>query len=348
MLFKLENPNMGQERLSLSTILIAICTTWLFYFNSTPVLSATFSNRVIKPSATWQYKREISIDNRGDKVSDAVIQIQFNNEEFDYTKVKAAGADIRFSTSSGKLSGAGLPYWIEQWNDNGVSRIWVKVPMLKAHSKAIIQMYYGNSDAQAVSNGNTTFLFFDDFENGDYSKQWTNVSVGEVVEQNGLLKLKETDGQDGIITANYIVTGKLIVRTCYQRGRADEHWTRAGVGGWNKWLCFGDHTDNAATGTNYVMMFDSASISSLKSAPLVKAANTVITDKWRRVAYWYDGKSLKGKQDDVTAEWPATNALSKLALRTLDNDSWDNFAYIAVSTYIGSEPVVTMGQQKTN
>lgn len=327
---------------------MAIGTIWLFYFNSTSILTATYNKVAVRSSATWQYKREISIDNRGGTLPNAVIQIQFSDKEFDYTKAKAAGADIRFSDSSRKLSDAGLSYWIEQWNDNGVTRIWVKVPMLKAGNKATLQMHYGNPDAQAVSNGNTTFLFFDDFENGDYAKKWTNVSIGEVAELEGILKLKETDGQDGIITANYTVTGKLIVRTCYQRGRADEHWTRAGVGGWNKWLCFGDHTDKAVTGTNYVMLFDSTSLSSLKSAPLTKAANTVINDRWRRVAYWYDGKCVKGMQDHITVEWPATDASSKLALRTLDNDSWDNFAYVAVSAYAGSDPIITLGQQKNN
>ena len=46
-----------------------------------------------------------------------------------------------------------------------------------------------------------------------------------------------------------------------------------------------DHTHTAASGTNYVMLFDSACLASFTSAPLVKEANQVITDKWRDVAY---------------------------------------------------------------
>lgn len=96
------------------------------------------------------------------------------------------------------------------------------------------------------------------------------------------------------------------------------------------------------------MLYDSASLSSLKTAPLVKAANKALSGKWRPAAYWHDGHALKGRQDDVTIEWPAANAASKLGLRTLDNDSWDNFAFITVSNYLPSEPVVTVGEEKSN
>ena len=342
---------MNQARLLLYTILLTVNSALFVYAAPAQVAAATRpGNGATATSlvAKWSFKRNITIENRGDEASDAVVQLQFTNTAFDYTNAKPNGADIRFSTRSGKLAGAGLSYWIEQWNEQGVSRIWVKVPVLNARSKTTIQMYYGNAEAQAVSNGNTTFLFFDDFEEGDYTKKWTNTSIGDVVEQDGLLKLKETDGQDGIITAHFEVTGQLIIRTLYQRGGGDEHWTRAGVGGWNYWLCFGDHTDNAATGTNYVMLFDEASLSSLTSAPLIKSANGVITDQWRRVAYWYDGKNLQGRQDGVTVTLPMPNAASKLTLRTLDNDNWDSFAYVTVSAYPGSECIVTMGRQQDN
>lgn len=297
---------------------------------------------------TWRFKREIIIDNQGETETDIVIQIRLATNDFDFTKAKPDGADIRFSTSAGKFNDNGLSYWTEKWNENGTSIIWVKVPLLKAKIHNSIFMYYGNSEAIPVSNGDKTFLFFDDFEDGDFTKKWTNTSVGEVVEKDGNLKLKETDGQDGTVTANFKVTGKMIVRTSYQREGADGHWVRAGVGGWNNWLAFGDHTDWAASGTNYVMLFDSASIGSLKSAPLIKNANSVITDKWRLAEYWFDGKTLYGKQDEVTVELPIKNTSSNLALRTLDNDSWDNFAYISVSKYAGSELKVTLRKEQNN
>lgn len=299
-------------------------------------------------AADWRFKRAIIIENTGEEVANAVVEIQLEANNFDYSNARPHGEDIRFAADK-NLKGDGLCYWIEQWNDSGASKIWLKIPRLKANKKLKLNMFYGNSNAKAVSDGNTTFLFFDDFKSGDFTKKWTNVSIGQVAEQDGLLKLKETDGQDGIITANnFNLKGKMIVRALYQRGNADEHWTRAGIGGWNYFLCFGDHTDFAGTGTNYIMIYDGNSLSSLKTAPLIKAANKVITNKWRPVAFWYDGQSLKGMQDDITVAWPAADAASKLSLRTLDNDAWDMFAHITVSPFTGNKQTVIIGKTTVN
>lgn len=336
-------------RLFLRSTLIAVILIFGMRYSHIMAAPATLNHSTytqpLKPG--WLFKRPISIENKGNKITNAVIEIKLDSRNFDYAKAQANGADIRFTTSA-NLKGDGIPYWIEQWNNKGITTIWLKVALLKDHEKRQITMFYGNPEAAPVTNGNATFLFFDDFESGDYTKKWTNVSIGEVTEEGGMLKLKESDGQDGIITADFNVTGPMIIRTLYQRGNADEHWTRAGVGGWNNFLCFGDHTDFAGTGTNYVMIYDGNSLSSLKTPPLVKAANQKITDKWRLVAFWYDGQNLKGMQDDVTVTWPMANASSKLSLRTLDNDAWDNFAYITVSPYMDVVPIVTIGSEVKN
>ena len=104
---------------------------------------ATPGEVVSKPvGAAWRYKREITIENRGGKAVDAVTLIEFTGAVFDYTKAKADGADIRFTPASGKLAGNGLSYWIEQWNEGGVSRVWVKIPALKERSTTIIQLLW--------------------------------------------------------------------------------------------------------------------------------------------------------------------------------------------------------------
>lgn len=294
-----------------------------------------------------RFKREIFIQNGPDNMKNAVIEILLEKDKFDYSNVKPDGADIRFSLDD-NLKGHGLSYWIEQWNIDGRTIIWLRIPILKPKETLKVIMYYGDERAFPVSSGKDTFLFFDDFDGNDFSKKWSNTSVGEVVQRGGVLKLKESDGQDGIVTAKFKVKGKMIIRTNYQRENADEHWTRAGIGGWNYYICFGDHTELAGTGTNYVMMYEAASLLSLETIPLVKAANGKINNKWHRSSLSYDGNSLRGVQDDVSVEWPASKASSKLSLRVLDNDAWDNFAYVSVSPFSAIEPKVSIGEHQIN
>lgn len=73
-----------------------------------------------------------------------------------YTNVNSTGSDLRFYDNSNN----NCPYWIETFSNIGTSIIWVKIV---TSGSSTIQMYYGNPTAIAVSNGNTTFDFFDDF-----------------------------------------------------------------------------------------------------------------------------------------------------------------------------------------
>ena len=331
------------KRISLFTFIIAFGNNLIVQAAYTVSQRQAFG----ADKSAWRFKRQIILINNGEKVANAVVKIQLSSTNFDYLHTKSNGADIRFSLKK-TLIGAGMAYWIETWNEDGNTTIWLKIPLLNNHEKITLYMFYGNAAAEAASNGDNTFLFFDDFESGNYARKWINVSIGQVEERDHLLKLRETDGEEGIIEAKFKITGKMIIRTLYQRDHADEHWTRAGIGGWNYFLCFGDHTNFAGTGTNYVMIYDNNSLGNLKSAPLTKKANKVITDKWRPAALWYDGKNLNGIQDNVTVSWPVANLSSKLLLRTLDNDAWDNFAFVTVSSFSNGEQQLTIGIEEKN
>ena len=83
--------------------------------------------------------------------------------------------DIRFTKSDGTTL---LDYWMEEYTSGDNATFWVEVPSIPASpDKATIYIYYGKSDAATTSNGEATFLFFDDFEGTslDTSKwTWTN------------------------------------------------------------------------------------------------------------------------------------------------------------------------------
>jgi len=86
-------------------------------------------------------------------------------------KCKTDFGDIRF-TRSDKITL--IDYWMEDKVDGDYATFWVEVPDDLSSNSATIYIYYGNSSATTTSNGDNTFLFFDDFSGTDINTdKWT-------------------------------------------------------------------------------------------------------------------------------------------------------------------------------
>ena len=116
---------------------------------------------------SWAYNKEIEVqENSGEELIDYQVLVSLDSSNFDFSKAKPDGSDLRFVSE-----GEELGYWIEEWDaESGNARIWVKVPVIPAEGVAKVLMYYGNEAAAAASDGNATFEFFDDFESGNFDK----------------------------------------------------------------------------------------------------------------------------------------------------------------------------------
>jgi hypothetical protein len=128
--------------------------------------------------------------------------------------MKADFSDLRFTDSSGTLL---LSYWIETETANSTAVVWVKVPSVPiAPNTAAIYAYYGNPAAVSLSNGDTTFTFFDTFGGGGTPRDWnyTNNMIGEhAIIHNGKLyaPLYDSDrGANGGLVVLNPVTGSVI------------------------------------------------------------------------------------------------------------------------------------------
>ncbi|MCZ7399472.1 MAG: DUF2341 domain-containing protein [Candidatus Methanoperedens sp.] len=119
----------------------------------------------------WLYFKDVTITNSGSPLSDYQVQVSLAGDNFPLY-ANSSGEDIRFTDASGNE----LNYWIESWdNSSKTASIWVKVPSIG--SATIIKMYYGNPMAISSSDGDKTFEFFDDFEDGN-SAGWNPTSNG--------------------------------------------------------------------------------------------------------------------------------------------------------------------------
>ncbi len=93
-------------------------------------------------------------------------------------------SDIRFTDDDGITL---LDYWLEAY-EPGVSAVfWVEVSD-SLDTTSTIFIYYGNPSAMSMSNGDATFIFFDDFEDGTLNK-WTTVDsmwgISNTISANG-------------------------------------------------------------------------------------------------------------------------------------------------------------------
>jgi len=148
----------------------------------------------------WQYRKSINITNSGSTaLTDYQVLITMDTQSLiSAGKMRSDCGDIRFANSTDNL----LSYWIESGCNTTSTKIWVKVPNIPASSNTTIYVYYGNSTATSLSNGDATFLFFDDFLGTSLNtSKWTTSigSGGNVVVNNGLLNVSQ-GGSSGVLT----------------------------------------------------------------------------------------------------------------------------------------------------
>jgi hypothetical protein len=97
-------------------------------------------------------------------------------------KMRPDCGDLRFRDQFG-----GLSYWLETGCNSANTRIWVNAINIPAVG-GTIWATYGDHSLPSASNGAATFLFFDDFEDGQVDSNWTTDAMTNVT-------VREVDGQ---------------------------------------------------------------------------------------------------------------------------------------------------------
>ncbi len=112
----------------------------------------------------WAYYRTVQVTNAStENLNDHQVLVELNTAALVAAgKLRPDGADLR--VYAGDCTP--LPFWGDSLGRNTATRIWVKLPSLNAGAVAELQVYYGMSTAAAATDGDATFLFFDDFNSG--------------------------------------------------------------------------------------------------------------------------------------------------------------------------------------
>jgi len=136
-------------------------------------------------------------------------------------KCRTDFGDIRFTADDGETE---LPYWMEEKVDGDYAIFWVKIPYIPAYpDTTTIYIYYGNPSATTTSNGDNTFLLFDDFDKGYLdTDKWAEFDSGGAYEfVDSCIRLKPVlNANNGValrslaqFTNNIEIQAKIIAET---------------------------------------------------------------------------------------------------------------------------------------
>lgn len=145
--------------------LLIACTCVLWGASIEPTNAQQLTTGELRIGPAWPYRQQITLEPPTPK-ADYPVLVTLTPETMahSYARFKPDGSDLRFTGPDG---GSLLNYWIEQWHLGGDSKVWVNVPEAATRT---LYLYYGNPAAKAGSNGDKTFDFFDDFNDGIWTK----------------------------------------------------------------------------------------------------------------------------------------------------------------------------------
>jgi len=345
---------------------------------NTATLNKTLPNSTTyfrAPDSEWQYKRSISL-NPATPQTDYQIKVELTTSNFDYSHANSDGSDLRFYDGSDTE----LSYWIENWNPSGTSTIRVKVPTA---STTDIFMYYGNSSASSVSNGNNTFEFFDDFS-GDLSKWDTG---NQVLESNGHFAYQVDVGYNAphISDGNLIFDGiRSATDVANEDGKSSGWWGRSVKSKnsivesnfivetrmWFTQSSTGEYVNQFSSfevgvGTdkdNYIFGYQryNNTISLVREVANTRTdpaavAHTVVDSQWKNIKFTFINNSNCEYKIDLSSQTYSVGQSLSTRKVTLAFDHRAPLAsvtqkvdWVFVRKYASSESVTTLGEEITN
>jgi len=170
------------------------------------------------PLSGWSFRKQITISNTGAELTDYQISFIINrsagvdsgNTVYVGTKCQDDYDDIRFTKADGITL---LDYWIES-SSAATATIWVEVDTVAGSGDTTLYLYYGNGSAAAVSDGDATFDFFDDFLGTAIdTDKWTIDDATGWSVSGGQLKGTNTAGR---IRSKQLFSGPFIAETWHK------------------------------------------------------------------------------------------------------------------------------------
>ncbi|OQB07171.1 MAG: hypothetical protein BWY21_01725 [Parcubacteria group bacterium ADurb.Bin216] len=136
------------------------------------------------------YRKVMNISNAsGTNLTDYQVRLSvpYNSH------MSSSFVDLRFTSGDGKTQ---LSYWIESYIASTSAIVWVRLPSIPV-SGTVAYMYYG-TQASTTSNGDNTFIFFDDFLGSSLDgSKWNIIGNNGISVSSGLFNITYGGGGSG-------------------------------------------------------------------------------------------------------------------------------------------------------
>lgn len=247
----------------------------------------------------WTYWRDITIDHTvvDAELTDFPVPITLTSENFDFSKARSDGYDIRFTRADGVTL---LKYERVSHDQAGqTAEYWVKVPFINADVDTIIRVYYGKPDADDGSDKTAVWYsalrmvhHMGDATTGtisdstQYGNNGTKKGANEPAEAAGQIgKAQSFDGANDYIRT---VNADTLVPDG-SSGFTVEAWVKTDV---PIVLATNDIIISATSGTRFYMRMGNGPAFGWGSQYVVMTGLTYTVGVWHHQAWVYDGSNF--------------------------------------------------------
>jgi hypothetical protein len=273
-------------------------------------------------------------------------------------KMRSDCGDIRFY----KADGTPLSYYIDPYTINTNNTvIWVKDPdALSANGSHTIYMYYGNPNVTSKSDGNATFIFFDDFlgTSIDTSKwviEYANFSYSV---SNSILYINLLSTADNLATTfrallpvsidnttvkNYVFEAYV---KCNGVPNPDTSWILSG-------LAVGRGPSSLGWDYNFIVgwegYYDRFALHSWIGSMQSSAIPNVTNNTWYLYRLYVSANNSAQAwigDNTATASWDIGTGTYYLRIGGQGSYSEYWYDYVRVRQYISPEPTVSVGNEQ--
>ena len=118
------------------------------------------------------YKTILVTNPNSQDLTDFQVKLVFDPSSDSFFDSCQGGSLLGIWTGNGSRQ---VPFWVENWSATQAI-VWFKAPVLAASGTTRLRLYC-SEDKAGTPDGESTFVFFDDFEDGDWSDKWQAVGI---------------------------------------------------------------------------------------------------------------------------------------------------------------------------